>query len=205
MHRPFEFRLRILIKQPIIVNLKIKNVRKLKLLLSTAAVLGMFFVTSCKKTTNNNTVVQDSIYYSTWTPLSMQFDATDSVYYEDFSNKALTASVLSHGAVLGYLGYVNSSGDTIAESPTDFSSYGVGQVFGVGAIEIFSPYPNDLTYNASQGYGYLYRYVIIPANVLSNTSLSNLTQQQLNKMNFTDIQKALQAGQSGAGNKVTIP
>ena len=177
----------------------------MKLLLSTAAVIGMFFVTSCSKKTTNNTVVQDSIYYSTWTPLSMQFDNTDSVYYEDFSNKHITASVLAHGAVLGYLGYVNSSKDTIAESPYDFSAFGVGQVFSVGAIEVFSPYPNDLTYSASQGYGYLYRYVIIPANVLANTSLKNLTQQQLQKMSFTDVQKAVQAGQAASGNSVSLP
>ena len=135
----------------------------------------------------------------------MQFDSKDSVYYEDFSNKHITASVLSHGAILGYLGYVNSSGDTIAESPYDFSSFGVGQVFSVGAIEVFSPYPNDLTYSASQGYGYLYRYVIIPANVLSNSSLKNLTQQQLQKMSFTDVQKAAQAGQSASGSNVSLP
>ncbi|HWB93478.1 MAG TPA: hypothetical protein VG605_16570 [Puia sp.] len=177
--------------------------RKLKFLLAAVVVIGIFFTTGCKKTTT--TVVQDSVYYSSWTALAMTYDSQDTLYFQDFTNKAITANVLSRGAVVGYLGYVSSSGDTVAESVSDFSSYGVGEAFSVGAIEITS-YNYDLSYDKTSGAGYFYRYVIIPGNVLSNTSLSNLTQQQLNKMNFTDIQKALQGvGQSSSGNKVSLP
>lgn len=163
----------------------------------------MFFVTSCSKKTTNNTVVQDSIYYSIWTPLSMTL-GTDSFYTEDFSNKAITAGIISHGAVLGYFGYPSGSGDTLMVNEAELTTYyGVEMLVTVGALEVSAPYPSDMTYTGSQGF--LFRYVIIPGNVLSNTSLKGLTQQQLNKMNFTDVQKALQAGQSASGNRVSLP
>jgi hypothetical protein len=165
-------------------------VRKLKFLLPAFAVIGMFFFVSCKKTTNNTTEVKDSIYYSAWAPISMTFDNTDSVYYEDFNNSAITASVINSGAVICYYGYPNSAGDTVALDASTIAAYLGAQIaLSVGQLEITVPYGNDLTYSASSGY--LFRYVIIPGNVLTGSSLKNLTQQQLSHMSFTDVTKAL--------------
>jgi hypothetical protein len=145
---------------------------------------------SCKKTTTNNTVVKDSIYYSAWIPISMQFDATDSVYFQDFSISKLTASIVSSGAVLGYFGYPTQSGDTAVLDQSTMAAYiGVQQIVSTGQLELDSPFPNDLTYSASSGY--LFRYVIIPGNVLSGTAYKNLSRDQLNHLSFTDVSKAL--------------
>jgi hypothetical protein len=174
----------------------------LKFVLPAILVIAMFSVTSCTKKTTNNNVVQDSIYYSAWIPLSMQVDVTDSIYEQSITASKLTASVISHGAVLGYLGYPGNS-DTIVESLAELSSlYGVQQILEPGTISIITPYePSfsccDLTYTASSGF--LYRYVIIPGNVLT-TSFNGMTQQQLSKMSFSDVQKAINASKQASGN-----
>jgi hypothetical protein len=168
-------------------------VRKLKFLILTATVsVTVLSMVSCKKTTTNNTVVKDSIYYSPWIAMTMQFDATDSVYLESFTNSKLTASVVSSGAVLTYYGYPSGTGDTVVLDQSTMALYTFSQVaFSVDSIEVQTPYPYDLTYSASQGAGYLFRYVIIPANVLSSTAYKNLSRDQLNHLSFTDVSKTL--------------
>jgi hypothetical protein len=166
-------------------------VRKLTFLILTACVFVILIsMVSCKKTTTNNTVVKDSIYYSPWTQLSMQFDATDSVYYQDFTNSQITASVVSSGAVLAYFGYPGqTAGDTIVVDEATMALYYATQLsFGTGTMELETPYPYDLSYSNN---GYLFRYVIIPANVLSSTAYKNLSRDQLNHLSFTDVSKAL--------------
>jgi hypothetical protein len=161
----------------------------------------IFSMVSCKKTTTNTTVVKDSIYYSPWTPMSMNFDATDSVYYESFANSKITASVVSSGAVLAYYGFPASTGDTVVLDQATMAVYeGAYLTFITDSLEIETPYPNDLTYSTSAGTGYLFRYVIVPANVLSSTAYKNLTREQLNHLSFTDLSKALNVPVEG--NKV---
>ncbi len=174
--------------------------RKLKIafpaLFLIVSFASLFSVTSCKKTTT--TVVQDSIYHSPWIQLKMAYDAVDTLYFQDFTNSKLTAKVISNGAVLGYLAYP-SNGDTVVQSVAELTTFlGVQQIFTAGTIELQAFY--DLTYSASSGQGYLYRYVIIPGNVLASTSLKGLSQDQLSKMKFTDIQKALST--QGQGNSL---
>jgi hypothetical protein len=178
-------------------------VRKLKIVFSALFVIvsfaSLFSVAGCKKT--YTTVVRDSVYYSSWIPLKMTFDGTDSIYFQDFTEDRLTPKVVSSGAVLGYLGYPSGS-DTVAQSVSEFTAiYGVQQIFSAGGIEVQSF--ADLTYSATAGY--LYRYVIIPGNVLSTTSLKNLSKDQLSKMKFTDIESAIKSAQgtsSGQGNSL---
>lgn len=168
--------------------------------MAAATVIVLFSASSCKKTTNNTTVVKDSIFYSSWTPLAMQFDNTDSVYYQDFSNSRITSAIISRGAVLGYFGAVGS-GDTTISNASEWAAYlGVLQQLQVGVLDLSSFY--DLSY--SNG-GFLYRYVIIPGDVLANSSLKNMSKEQLNKMPFTDIQQALKNAQtSPGGNRPTL-
>lgn len=173
----------------------------MKLVLPAFILVGIFSVifTSCKKTTTNNTVVQDSIYYSAWTPLSMTQDvvaAGDTLYIQDITASKITANILSKGAVVAYYGFVTQSGDTAEYNAAEFG-YEAGVAFGVGLIEV-TGYNVDLSYDAG---GFLFRYVVIPGNVLT-TSFNGMTQQQLNKMSFTDIQKAINNGKQATGNSL---
>lgn len=160
---------------------------------------ALISVSGCKKT--YNTVVQDSVYYSSWTPLSLKLNVgsnNDSVYYQDFNNSKITAKVISRGAVIGYFGQV-VSGDTTLSVASDWTPYyGVLQQLQVGVLDLSAFV--DISY--SKG-GFLYRYVIIPANVLANSSLKDLTKDQLSKMKFTDLQQALNKAQGSAtGNQL---
>jgi hypothetical protein len=162
------------------------------LILTATVSIIVISMVSCKKTTTNNTVVKDSIYYSPWIAMNMQFDATDSIYLETFTNSKLTASVISSGAVLTYYGYPSGTGDTVVLDQSTMALYTYAQVaFTVDSIEVQTLYPYDLTYSASQGSGYLFRYVIIPANILSSSAYKNLSRDQLNHLSFTDASKAL--------------
>ena len=158
-------------------------------MLAAASVTALFLTVGCKKTTNNTTVVKDSIYYSSWSQLTMKLNVdanNDSIYYQDFDNSKITQSVVSTGAIIGFFGTVNS-GDTTALNVAELSAYyNIEQQISVGVLDISAL--ADLSY--SNG-GFLYRYVIIPGNVLANTSLANLTKTQLQHMSFTDVQKAV--------------
>jgi hypothetical protein len=148
---------------------------------------------SCKKTTTNTTVVKDSIYYSPWMDISMAFNSTDSAYEQTISASGLTQSVLSTGAVIGYVGIITATADTAAEAASDFFSTG----FDIGQIEFISAYDYSTATT-----GFFYRYVIIPGTVLESTSLAKLTKTQLQHMSFTDEQKALStAAATSEGNK----
>jgi hypothetical protein len=164
-------------------------VSKLKFLLPAAVVIGMFFV-SCKKTTTNTTVVKDSIYYSPWIELSMTQDvptAGDTVYYQDITASQVTSSIVSTGAVLGYFGYPASASDTVIYSEA-----------GMAGIAYLTTIPGTIEVDANYDLSY-FRYVVIPGNVLV-TSFNGVTQQQLQKMSFTDVQKALNASKQASGN-----
>jgi hypothetical protein len=170
-------------------------------MLTAVSVTALFFTVGCKKTTTNTTVVKDSIYYSSWTPLSMTLNVdanNDSIYSEDFNNSKITQSVVSTGAIIGFFGIINGSGDTTALNVAELSAfYNIEQQISVGDLNVSALV--DLSY--ANG-GFLYRYVIIPGNVLANTSLANLTKTQLQHMSFTDVQKALTAASSSTGSRL---
>ena len=158
----------------------------------------MFTVTSCTKKTTNNTVVQDSIYYSPWIPLNMTMQipsAGDTLYVQEITAPAVTAKIISQGAVLGYYGYPTQSGDTLISDEAEYSGI-AGINYTTGNIEV-EGFDTNLSYSAG---GFLFRYVVIPGNVLAGTALSGMTQQQLNKMNFSDIQKAISSAKQASGN-----
>jgi hypothetical protein len=175
-------------------------VRKLKIFLPALVVIAMLSTTGCKKTTTNNTVVKDSVYYSAWLPLSTQMtidpSSGDTFYTQQISAPAITASVISKGAVIGYYGYPTSGGDTLMFDEAEFGSFAEMSVT-TGNIEIDAA--SDLTYTNN---GYLFRYVIIPGNVLV-TSFNGLTQQQLHRLSFSDVQKAVNTAKQSSGNTFT--
>jgi hypothetical protein len=153
------------------------------MLTATVSVAMILSLVGCKKTTNNTTVIKDSIYYSPWVTLAMTPSNGDSLYYQDFTASKITPSVISTGSVISYIGVPSqpSAGDTTI---TDLIYWNAVQILSPEAIEVdASGYLNDLS-------GLLYRYVVIPGSVLTTTSLHNFTQQQLQRMSFTDLQKA---------------
>ena len=166
--------------------------------------VGLFFVGGCSKSSNNNSSGKDSIYYSPWQSLSMSpTDAGDTIYAGNITAPSITAAVVSHGAVVTYLGapgYPNT-GDTAAESAVDFGLY---TTLIPGNIQLSSyGLDNDLSTNNS---GFLFRYVVIPGTVLASTSLGSFTQQQLSKMSFTELQKAANTPvQNASGAKPVTP
>ena len=159
------------------------------MLTATVSVIVLSMV-SCKKTTTNTTVIKDSIYYSPWMNMSMAFNSTDSAWEETISASGLTQSVLSTGAVIGYVGIITATADTAAEASSDYFSTG----YDIGQIEFFSL----LDYSTATT-GFLYRYVIIPGTVLESTSLAKLTKTQLQHLSFTDVQKAVSGTTAAQG------
>jgi hypothetical protein len=164
------------------------------MLTATVSVIVLSMV-SCKKTTTNTTVIKDSIYYSPWIDLSMQFSSADSAYEQTITASGLTQSVLSTGAVIGYVGIITATADTAAEAASDYFATG----YDIGQIEIFS----GIDYSTATT-GFLYRYVIIPGTVLQTTSLAKLTKTQLQHLSFTDVQKAVSAAAAKSeGNQLS--
>ena len=115
--------------------------------------------------------------------------AGDTLYIQDITASKITANVVSKGAVVAYYGYVAQSGDTAVFNEAELG-YESGVTFATGLIEV-TGYNTDLS-------GTLFRYVVIPGNVLT-TSFNGMTQQQLNKMSFTDLQKAINNSQQTSG------
>jgi hypothetical protein len=165
-------------------------VSKLKILfpviILVGFIVGLFPMVGCNKT--NTTVVKDSVYYSPWMSIAMSpTDAGDTIYEGSISAANVTASIVSGGAVVTYLGEPGypSTGDTAAETALDFGLY---TTLTPGSIQLTSyGLDNDFSTLVS---GLVFRYVVIPGTVLATTSLRNYTQQQLSKMSFTDLQKA---------------
>jgi hypothetical protein len=172
-------------------------VRKLKILFAGLSLCVLISMVGCKKTYNTTTVKTDSVFYSPWLTLNMQvfFDNNgDSIYIQDFTTKNLGASVLTKSLVIGYLGFPNSNGtDTIAENASEFAPT-FETVFLTDTVEVSSVNYNFSTANS----GYFYRYVIVPANVVSTYSPADLK-----KISFTDLSKALNTPLQGAAPKTT--
>jgi hypothetical protein len=183
-------------------TLKLNRVSKLKFPLVAAAIIGFAsLLAGCKKTTTTQVVSKDTVYYSPWMTISMNpTDAGDTAYTETVSASSITASVLSGGAVLTYLGspgYPNA-GDTAAESAVDFGLY---STLLPASIELESyGYMDDFSTDVSQ---FLFRYVVIPGTVLETTGL---TRTQLKSMNFTEITNVLnKASKQASSPAITTP
>jgi hypothetical protein len=166
-------------------------VRKAKILFLAALAIGLVSMFSCSKS-NNSTSTKDSVYYSSWMTIAMSpTDGGDTAYTGTISASRITATILSSGAVLTYLGSPGfpGTGDTAAESAVDFGLY---STLVPGSIEIQSfGYLNDFT-------GALFRYVVIPGTVLETTGL---TRQQLKSMSFTEVTNTLHS----ASTKTSSP
>jgi hypothetical protein len=151
-------------------------VRKFKIFFLSAIVIGVFSMIGCTKKTTTTVYTQDSVYSSNWVALAMDSNATNQDWEQTISAPAVTASILSTGVVLGYGAYVVSQGDTVEEASLEFDMY---QTFSVGSIFLQAGFDNS---------GLLYRYVVVPGNVLAGTKL---TPAELKAMNYTEVTKLL--------------
>ncbi len=163
--------------------------KKLNLL---ACVLIAFVVTivSCSKgdTGPAGAAVpgSDSVTYSNWTTLNMTDEGQDTssgleIYYQAISAPAITQSILDKGIIIGYLSFVDNNGVTnVVNADSYFNP------------ELFIPGEIDLTSFGVDWSQYSYRYVIIPGTIATgNSILRGLTKEQLKKVDYVTITKAL--------------
>ena len=176
-----------------------KNLAFLSLL---ALATGFTMMVGCKKGDTGpagaaGAAGPDSVQYSAWKTLAMSpMDAGDTSFYEDFTVSALTQKIISHGAVLGYFGYLNSSNDTIVENASEVLS----SLYVVGTIEVQSYYV-DLS-------GYFYRYVLVPGNVAISSvsgSTKTYTIDDLKKMSYLQVTQILGIPAKKTALKVNSP
>jgi hypothetical protein len=179
--------------------LKLPIVRTVKFLFLAAIVIGLFSMIGCTKNNNSTTVVKDSVYYSPWTTIAMSpTDAGDTIFTGTISASHITASIVSSGAVLTYLGEPGNpaTGDTAAESTVDFGLY---TTMVTGSIQLLS-FGAGSDFSTSNS-GFVFRYVVIPGTVLATTKL---TPQQLKAMNYTEVTKLLNtAGKTGSASPLS--
>jgi hypothetical protein len=167
-------------------------VRKFKIFFLAATIIGFFSMIGCTKNNTTTVYTKDSVFSSGWLSFQMtpSISQGDTAYQTTFNNAAITSAVVDNGIVLSYLGFAQSSGtssDTISEQTLEYNtltSYQIGSL----TIESFSPNAGgfgDLSTNVT---GLVFRYVIVPGNVLAATKL---TPQQLKSMNYTEVTKLL--------------
>lgn len=94
-----------------------------------------------------------NVQYSSWTPLAMTFNFSDSLYEQTLRADSLTQRIIDSGIVITYLKFTDPS--TQATTIVNAGTY-MEEDFSVGQIKLYSQY-NFSSYN--------YRYVLIPGGV----------------------------------------
>ncbi len=176
--------------------------RKLKIFLLAATVIGFVSLTGgCKKT--YTTVVQDkdTVFSSGWLAISDTGEIVDNFgdtgYIQTFQNKAITSAVVSDGVVLSYLGYIVGTSDTASQQAIEL---GVQTIYQVGSVTIESVPPDNGGIGDLNGEGLYYRYVIVPGNVLATM---NLTPKQAKSMSYTAITAAVAKAKQSSPASIT--
>lgn len=130
----------------------------------------------------NGTNGSDSVTYSNWITLAMNYDSAGSDYLENIPAPALTQRILDSGFVLGYVKYVNDSGVTQVSPP---AILGFAEIYTAGQIELRS-FLVDYS-------GALYRYVLVPGSVAIGNSVEGrgYSKADMQKMTYEQVQKIL--------------
>ncbi|MBS1665737.1 MAG: hypothetical protein JST58_00020 [Bacteroidetes bacterium] len=179
--------------------------KKLKLIVLAFAGISLIMVSCSKNSSNSSTPkITDSVFYSNWMTISMTNQGPidtlgDSSFYQSITASKLTSAILNKGAVLSYIGVpgTGTSGtDTLVLSISDVYTYTLGtyltQDLLPGSISIYSNH--DLS-------GKLFRYVLIPGTILTtNSVLKGLTKEQLKKVDFATVSKALATSNTTTNN-----
>ena len=141
----------------------------------------------------------DSVLYSAWLPMNMSDTITagaDTTYYQWFTANAITSSILSTGTVVTYLQTVDQNGDPFIFN----AATALTESYYIGAIYVAS-FPPAASNSAGNNYaGYNYRFIVIPG-AIATTAFKGMTQQQLQKMSYTQIASVLNI----RGNNSNIP
>lgn len=104
-------------------------------------------------------------------------NTSDSAWDQVITNSKVTASIISSGVVLTYVVQdIPSAGDTVISSADNLLQ------------PFLSLHTIDLGWEGGNINGVLFRYVIIPGNVLTT---NNVTPKQLKSMNYTEVTKLL--------------
>jgi hypothetical protein len=170
-------------------------VRKFKIFFLAVIAIGVgtMTMTSCSKNNSGPAKFTDSVFYSAWQPLNMTFEGVDpntgdSAWEQVITNSKVTAAIISSGVVLTYVVEgITNAGDTVIQSADNL------------LVPYLSVNSIDLGWEGNNPNGALFRYVIIPGNVLTT---NNVTPKQLKSMNYTEVTKLLgstTAKQSAAG------
>lgn|GEM_PF-386973 len=193
-----------------------KNLKNLNVSIYALLVIGLIAMVSCTKTGPagaagatgasgatgaTGAAGPDSVQYSPWITLVTEarvFDPyySDTVLVDTITAPGITSSVLSSGAVIGYLyaATYDPAGDSTIINVDNTNLVEIAQLPEVGKIVLYW-FPND-DYT-----GYQYRYVIIPGNI-ETTSTSGMRPTsynpgQLKTMTYPDLDGILKMRTSG--------
>ena len=141
----------------------------------------------------------DSVLYSAWIPVNMSDTiqpVADTTYYQWFTANAITSEILNTGTIVTYLQTVDQNGDSLIFN----AATALTESYYVGNIYVAS-YPAGASNSSGYNYtGYNYRFIVIPGAIAS-TAFKGMTQQQLQKMSYTQITNVLKI----RGNNSNIP
>jgi hypothetical protein len=160
-------------------------VRNLTLLTVLAIIgVGSVMMTGCSKgnTGPAGPAGPDSVQYSGWNTLAMNFNATDSAYEETVQASGITSAVLNQGSVMGFLLVPDPS---TGDSSVINADVAMVQYFAVGHILLQS----EVDYTSN-----LYRYVIVPSKISTTDvsgTLHTYTASQMKQMTYSDLTKIL--------------
>jgi len=176
----------------------VKNLALLSLLALTA---GFIVMTGCKKgdTGPAGPAGPDSVQYSAWKTLSMDYagsdNAGDSVFTGTVTAPAITQAIIDKGSVIGYLIVADP---LTGDSSIINASLAFNEFFAVGKIDLVS-YGVDFS-------DYDYRYVVIPGKV-ATSSVSGQTKtytiDQLKAMSYSTVTSILSIPAKGSNLKVS--
>lgn len=165
-----------------------KNFRSLL----AAAIIILIGMISCSKGSTGpagpaGPAGPDSIVYSVWTPLALNYVAADSLFEQIINAPSITKAILDSGVILSYVNFQESNGTYHVVPTAGLTGIGIFEDFAVGTINIES----------IQDYSTLpYRYVTIPGSMKTGNSASTqkvkgYTIQELKAMPYEQVQQVL--------------
>ena len=170
-----------------------KNLKLFSILCAFAALL----VIGCSKGSTGpaGPAGNANVLHSAWVTLATTYNPSDSDYEEALTASAITSAIVDSGVVLSYIGYPGGAPngtDTAVFTLSDASTY-----FGPATVEFYVG--GIYIYSLSDYTGLLYRYVIIPGSVLTNSAFKQYTKAQIKTMSYSTVQKLLGASTTSPG------
>ncbi len=165
--------------------------KNLKLLFSLVLAAGCVTMIGCSKSNNNSSTPpasSDSVLYTNWTPLNMSGftdGVGDTFFAQTIIAKSITAAVINHGLVLGYVMNIDQGNDTLIENVSDIMTMVVYR----DSIYLQSN-PFQINSSANDYSGVPFRYVIVPGKIFTTRvagTVKTYTAAQLNTMSYAEV------------------